>query len=233
MARLDTYTSFEADAETIEAGYRKALEELRKRDDLSPKGKADAQAQLEQQRHNKVERLQGVAALSLKLDKEYYVQKLKEAQTAEVARLRRVLGDATLTHIYERRLERMTPAQILDMHAAAVDEWQKTLLGELGAAVIEGRTTPATQDADRQAVAALRQTPQAVQQAEEALEELRHAEVMVTERLDVHAYHERLAVTMGVRADLMPLPNAPADTKPLDLPPTIRRSNMFGVAEEA
>ena len=85
------------------------------------------------------------------------------------------------------------------MHAAAVDEWQKTLLGELGAAVIEGRSTPATEDTDRQAVAQLRQAPQAVRDAEEALEELRHAEAAVA-RLDVHTYAQQVAVTFGVQA---------------------------------
>lgn len=197
--RLDTYEDYQTEAAEVEAGYLQALEELRKREDLSPKGRADAAAKLDAERQNKVARLQGLHALSLKLDREHYADELRKAQAGEVARLRRVLGDATLTHIYELRLGRMTTQQVLDMHAAAVDEWQKTLLGELGAAVIEGRSTPATEDTDRQAVAQLRQAPQAVRDAEEALEELRHAEAAVA-RLDVHTYAQQVAVTFGVQA---------------------------------
>lgn len=41
-ARSKSYATWQAEAETIEAGFRRALEELAQRDDLSPKGKAEA-----------------------------------------------------------------------------------------------------------------------------------------------------------------------------------------------
>lgn len=202
--RLDSYEGYEEDAQQVYAVYLRKLEDIGRREDLSPKGKADARAKVEQEYRDKIAHLQGVATLSLKLDREHYTAALREARKSELQRLRRVLGDATLTHIYELRLGCMTAQEIADWHSAAVDDWETALLGELGAAVIEGRSTEATQGADRAIVSRLRQTPQTVQHIEAQLEELRHAEKDL-ERLDVQAYNARIADAFGVRADLIPV----------------------------
>ena len=138
-SRTKSYAGFQTDAEAIEAGYRAALEALRLREDLSDKGKADVKAKLDAERHNRVERLQGVAATAAKLDREFYSQELRKAKTAEVARLRRVLGDVVLSDIFARRLSAMSAQAVLDWHASAVDEFEDTLIAQMGAAVLSGR----------------------------------------------------------------------------------------------
>lgn len=226
--RGQTYAGFQADAEAIEAGYRKALEALRLREDLSEKGKADARSKLDIERRNRVERLQGVAGLAVKLDREFYTDALREAKRAEFARVRRVLGDTVLADIYARRMSGMSAQAVLDWHASAVDEWETTIVAQLGAAILSSRKAKNDFEAQQnaEAVQRLLALPQAVVEIEDKLADLRDADTFV-QRLDVNAYHADIAPRLGVDARYVPLPNAPADVKPLQLPDERKQSGGF------
>lgn len=217
--RQQSYGKYQADAETIEVGYRKALEALSLREDLSPKGKADLRAKYETERKNRVAALQATAALSVKLDREFYTDELRRAKAAEFARVRRTLGDAVLSDIYARRMSGMSAQAILDWRASASDEWETTLVAQLGAAVLSGRGAASDFEAQQnaEAVRQLLAMPANVVDLEDKLAGLRDAESFV-QHLDVRAYHAELAPRLGVRAEFVPLPNAPADVKPLTLP---------------
>lgn len=226
--RMSDYTKYQQDAETIEAGYRKALEALSLREDLSQKGKAEERARLEEVRRNKVTQLQGVAGLSVRLDREHYTEELRKAKTAEFARVRRVLGDTVLADIYARRMSGMSAQAIVDWHSSAVDEWETTLLAQLGAAVLSSRKTKNDYEAqvNTEAVQRLLATPQNVVDIEDKLAALRDAETFV-QRLDVNAYQTDFARRVGVDARYMPLPNADPNARPLQVPDERKRPTGF------
>ena len=139
-----------------------------------------------------------------------------------------MLGDVVLSGIYERRMSAMSAQAIIDWHASAVDEWEGTLLAQLGAAVLSSRRTKDEFEQQQNIEAARRLVamPQAVAELEDNLASLRDAESFV-ERLDVNAYYADTAPRLGVQAEYMPLPNAPANVEPLQLPDERNPSKGF------
>lgn len=226
--RMKSYEKYQQDAETIEAGYRQALEALAKREDLSQKGKAEERARLEEVRRNKVAQLQSVAGLSVKLDREHYAEELRKAKAAEFTRVRRLLGDTVLADIYARRMSNMSAQAVVDWHASASDEWETALVAQLGAAVLYSRTPKngGEEYANREAVQRLLATPQNVVEIEDKLAALRDAETFV-QRLDVNAYYADVAPRLGVDARYMPLPNADPNAGPLQVPDERKRPTGF------
>ena len=226
--RKQAYTKFQADAEILESSYRKALEELSKRDDLSAKGRGEIAAKLAAERVARVERLQAVAATAARLDREHYSQELAKAKASEVERLRRVLGDVVLAQVYERRMSTMPAQAILDWHASAVDEWESTIVAQMGASVLLSRKPANDEDARQiaEAVKRLLAVPQEVADLEDALADLRDADGFV-QQLDVHAYHAALAPRLGVSAAYMPLPLAGAQVAPMRLPAADMKISRF------
>lgn len=63
---------------------------------------------------------------------------IRAARAAEVERLRALLGDVVLLHLYERQLERMSARDRAGLLAEAADGWEKTIVSIL----VEGLTLP-------------------------------------------------------------------------------------------
>jgi len=207
------YKDFEREAAQIDAQFAQNVALLNKRDDLSPKGRAEQRGRLDAQRREQVAELQQRARYKLEADTFTNEKALAEAAAAQVEHLRKTLGDSILADIYARRLTLRTGAELVQAYGEAVPGWEQTLIGALGIALLEerqGKANPPSME-DALALAELERltTPEAVRELKLQAREARNGERWL-ESLDAQQYRASLADALDVQAAHIPLPYAVA-----------------------
>lgn len=190
------FEDLEKEALRIDADYRTAVDALARRDDLSTPGKVQEAQRLDAQRRAQVTRLQETARQRHAGALAAAEQAAQAAKAAELDRQRSLLGDATMLHVYQRRIAQRDGSEIAAMYAGAANDWERELVRQLGTLELEQRTMlPTATRADYGALSELAQAPA----ADHEWRQLQQAGQRI-DALDLSGYRASMADRLGVDA---------------------------------
>ena len=125
------FADLEAQAKQIDQQYRRDLDTLAKRTDLSQQGKVEGAQYLDAVRRTAVQRLQGEARQRHEAALEAAQAAQRAQRAADVERRRALLTDAVMVRLYERRIDAADADELRGMLEESADGYERTLVEEL------------------------------------------------------------------------------------------------------
>jgi G3E family GTPase len=191
----------QAQAKSLDATYRKSVQDVTSNDGLTPNGKAEAIAQLDAKRRQQVAALQSEAQRRISAQRTKLAQDAATAKAAEIDRQRQLLGDAAMLHLYQRRISMRDSAEIAQMLQNAANDYERELVRQLGLLELESRTgAPGATRQDFSAMMELRQSSDSAQD-----DGISQAETIAAQ-LDLAAYRRDAGDRLNVDSRFVPDP---------------------------
>ena len=196
MFKLD---DLQQQATAIDAQYRRDLDTLAKRQDLSQLGKVEGAQYLDAVRRTAVQRLQDEARQRHEAALQAAQAAQRAQRAAEIENKRAVLGDVILADIYRRQIANSSGDELLTLLEESADGFEKMLVTELARAELSERyTMPNPNRADIQAWQQLQPEPAVDYELKQAGQRI--------EQLDLAKYRQSAGDRLNIDARYVPSP---------------------------